>query len=168
MNRCFKYKERRKKKGKALFNEKEMAGEPWHSPSKILRARDRREQEKEEEKQRRLLKEEEKARRKEEKQRKEAEAALRKRQREIAKQEKAHEAARKALAKGEAASGRQPSEPLQSEAKSTKPKPKNKARRQVRFSMGESSGSIAVHSPVPFQRSSRPRRNVRLPERYRD
>jgi hypothetical protein len=164
----FKHKERRKKKGKALFNEEEMAGAGWFSPNKVQRARDRIQEEKDEEEQERLRKEEEKVRRKEEKQRKEAEVALRKRQREIAKQEKAREAARKALARDEATSDRQANKQPLSGSKSTNRKPRNNLRRKARLSVGEDSSFIALQSPVVFQRSPRPRRNVRLPVRYRD
>ena len=162
----FKYKERMGKEGKGPFNEEQMAGASWFGPEgtdfeRLCMARKR----------------------------KRGGTALAQRGGKGSHEwEKAAQGSRgrslqasvkdckikgvhvddcKALAKEDAARSQQARKQLKFKARLTNQKPKSKTQRKVHFSRWESPSFIACSFPGAFQRTSRQRRNLPLPQRYK-
>ena len=164
----FKHKERRKKKGRAVFELEEGETAGWYSPQKVLTAQQRLQQRDEEEQLQRELKEQEKLRKRQAKEEKEREIALRKQQREQARKEKAELKARKQAEKEEMARSKRAVGQPQSGPKPTNQRQKNKDQHQVRFNIGESSNNEGVQVPVQKNRTSRSGRSIKQPRYLND
>lgn len=160
----FKHKERRKKKGRAVFELEEGETAGWYSPRKVLTAQQRLQQLDEEAQLQRELKEQEKLRKRQAKEEKEREVALRKQQREQARKEKAELQARKQAEKEERAISKRAAGRPQSEPKPTNQRQRNKDEQQVRLNIGESSNNEDVHMPPQDNRKSRSGRRIKQPQ----
>lgn len=160
----FKHKERRKKKGRAVFELEEGETAGWYSPQKVLTAQQRLQQLDEEAQLQRELKEQEKLRKRQAKEEKEREVALRKQQREQARKEKAELQARKQAEKEERAISKRAAGRPQSEPKPTNQRQRNKDEQQVRLNIGESSNNEKVHMSPQDNRKSRSGRRIKQPQ----
>ncbi len=140
----FKYKERRKKKGKPLFELQEGETAGWYSPQKVKTAQDRLKELEEEEKQQQQLKEQEKLQKKQRKEEKQQQMAARKLEREKVRAEKAAQEAIRKAQREEEAIQRQAAKQLQDRVKSTSQRQLGKSKKKVQFNIAEGSDSNAV------------------------
>jgi hypothetical protein len=135
-----KFKERRKKKGKPLFELQDGETTGWYSPQKVRTAQEQLQQLEEEEKKQQQLKQEEKLRKKAEKAEKQQQLAARKVERGRIRAEKAAQVAIQKAQREEQATQKQVAKQLQDEAKSIKAKQLNERRRAAQLeSIAESS-----------------------------
>jgi hypothetical protein len=118
----FKYKERRKKRGKPLFELQDGETAGWYSPQKVKTAQEQLQQLEEEEKQQQQLKNEQKLRKQQEKAAKQQQVAAQKQERELARAEKAAKVALKKAQKEEEDIQKQAIKQLQNGMKSIKQK----------------------------------------------
>jgi uncharacterized protein YndB with AHSA1/START domain len=129
----FKYKERRKRRGKPLFELQEGETAGWYSPRKVKTAQEQLQQLEEEEKQQQRLKTQEKLQKQQEKAEKQQQVAARKLEREQVRVEKAAEKAAKiALRKAQKEEKRQVKQ-IQNGAKSIKEKQPDKDRKAAQL-----------------------------------
>jgi hypothetical protein len=117
-----KFKERRKKRGKPLFELQDGQTTGWYSPQKVRTAQEQLQQLEEEERQQQQLKQEEKLRKKAEKVEKQQQQAARKLERGRVRAEKAAQVAAQKAQKEELANQKRIAKQLQNEAKSIKSK----------------------------------------------
>ena len=139
--KVFKFKERRKHKGKPLFELQDGETMGWYSPKKVNAAREQLQQLEEDKREQQELKKEEKLRKKAEKEDKQQQKAARKLEREKSRAEKAAQVALKKARKEEIALQKLLAKQLQAEAKSSKHK-QTKYKQTVQLdSVAESSNS---------------------------
>jgi sRNA-binding protein len=129
----FKYKERRKKRGKPLFELQDGETAGWYSPQKVKTAQEQLQQLEEEEKQQQQLKNEQKLRKQQEKAAKQQQVAARKQERELARAEKAAKVAQKKAQKEEEDIQKQAIKQLQNGMKSIKQKQRNKGKKAAQL-----------------------------------
>ena len=139
--KVFKFKKRRKHKGKPLFELQDGETMGWYSPKKVNTAREQLQQLEEDKREQQELKKEEKLRKKAEKEDKQQQKAARKLEREKSRAEKAAQVALKKARKEEIALQKLLAKQLQAEAKSSKHK-QTKCKQTVQLdSVAESSNS---------------------------
>ena len=165
-----KYKQRRKKKGKPLFELQEGETAGWYSPQKVKAAQDRLKQLEEEEKQQQQLKEQERLQRQQRKEEKQQQVAARKLERKKIQAEKAAQEAIRKAQREEEAIQKQAAKQLQDRVKSTNQKQLGKNKKKVQFDIAEGSDSNAVctQEEVPsVSRSGRVRRQPKHLQGYK-